>query len=227
MQQQKMTTSLLNYECVEPAVAARASIIWLHGLGANGHDFLPIVPALNLDNIGSRFIFPHAPVQAVTLNGGMAMPAWYDIHGLDRQSHQDEAGILQAIEKIGALIESEHQSGIPYHNIALVGFSQGGALALATGLTYEHRLAGIAALSAYLPIAKTLLAKRSTANEQTSIFMAHGDNDPVVSYEMGNQSKTYLTQYDYPVTWQTYPMAHEVCPQEITDIGQWLKQQLS
>ncbi|MCK8515293.1 alpha/beta hydrolase [Methylonatrum kenyense] len=203
--------------------AARASVIWLHGLGADGNDFRPIVPELRLPaSSGVRFIFPHAPEQPVTLNGGMVMRAWYDLISLDRSGRQDEAGIRAAADRVQALIERENKRGVPDERIILAGFSQGGAVALHLGLRHPRRLAGILALSTYLPLPETVAAERSAANAETPIFMAHGAMDPVLELRLGEQSRQELASLGYAVEWHTYPMAHAVCMEEIIAVGEWI-----
>jgi phospholipase/carboxylesterase len=211
----------------ETAVSPRYSIIWLHGLGADGHDFAPIVPELvAADWPALRFVFPHAPVRPVTVNGGMPMRAWYDIHGFDLVARQDEAGIRASIAATEALIDRERGRGVPDERIFLAGFSQGGAIALAAGLRHASRLAGIVALSTYLPIADTLAAERSAANADVAIFQAHGSLDPVVVPPRGSDSRDLLQRLGYRVDWHSYPMAHAVCAEEIADLRTWLGRRL-
>jgi phospholipase/carboxylesterase len=203
------------------------SIIWLHGLGADGHDFAPIVPELVSPQWPAlRFVFPHAPVRPVTINNGMAMRAWYDIYGFDRLSQQDEAGVRQSIAQVEALIAREQERGVPSERILLAGFSQGGAIALAAGLRHPQKLAGIIALSTYLPISDSLPAERSAANASVPIFWGHGTFDPVVILQRGIESRTALEALGYQVEWHTYPMPHAVCPEEIADLGHWIGQRL-
>lgn len=206
---------------------ADASVIWLHGLGADGHDFEPIVPELRLPaELNVRFIFPHAPEQPVTLNGGMRMRAWFDLIALDRKARQDEAGIRASASRIQALIERENSRGVPDERIVLAGFSQGGAVALHLGLRHPRRLAGILALSTYLPLQDTLAEERSAANRDTPILMAHGVSDPVLDLRLGEQSREDLEALGYQVEWHTYPMAHAVCLEEIRLVGEWLARRL-
>lgn len=208
---------------IESAPQPTTAVIWLHGLGADGNDFAGLVPELDLSACPPiRFVFPHAPSMPVTINGGYVMPAWYDIRGTDLVSRQDDAGIRQSASAIEALIELEASRGIPYENIVLAGFSQGCAMALHTGLRFEHRLAGIMALSGYLPLADTFAAERHPANASTPIFMAHGSMDPVVVPARGESSRDLLGSLDYPVQWHTYPMQHSVHPREIADIAVFL-----
>jgi len=211
----------------ETAANPRYSILWLHGLGADGHDFAPIVPELvAADWPALRFVFPHAPVRPVTINGGMPMRAWYDIHGFDLLAQQDEAGIRASIAATEALIGRERERGVPDERIFLAGFSQGGAIALAAGLRHASRLAGIVALSTYLPIADTLAAERSAANADVPIFQAHGSLDPVVIPPRGSASRDLLQSLGYRVDWHSYPMAHAVCAEEIADLRTWLGRRL-
>jgi phospholipase/carboxylesterase len=199
------------------------TIIWMHGLGADGHDFEPLVPELIDRSLPAlRFVFPHAPVRPVTINNGYAMRAWYDIIGIDRRSAEDFAGIKASAGGITALIERENERGIATSRVALAGFSQGGALALFTGTRHPAKLAGIIALSCYLPLAGQLEAERSAANEATPIFMAHGTQDPVVPYELGDESRRLLATAGYPVEWHSYPMPHSLCEPEVRDLRAWL-----
>lgn len=203
---------------------ARYSVIWLHGLGADGYDFEPIVPELQFSQKAwTRFVFPHAPVRPVTLNMGYEMPAWYDIFAIDAQAQQDETGIREAADSIHALIEQEHARGVAHAHIVLAGFSQGGALALFQGLRNPQRLGGILAMSTYLPLAEHVAAELNTANIRTPIFMAHGNDDPVVPISLGRLSLQRLQQLGCDVQWHEYPMQHSVIPAEINDIGQWLE----
>ena len=212
----------------ETAATPRYSVIWLHGLGADGNDFAPIVPEL-VDRAwpALRFVFPHAPVRPVTINNGMSMRAWYDIHAFDALARQDEAGIRTSIAAIEALIAREHKRGVPSERIFLAGFSQGGAIALAAGLRHAETLAGIIALSAYLPLGESLAAERSTANAATPIFWGHGTADPVVVLQRGVDSRDQLQSLGYAVDWHTYPMAHAVCAEEIVDLRGWFGQRLA
>lgn len=213
---------------IETGADPVASIIWLHGLGADGHDFEPIVPELNFGNESPlRFVFPHAPVRPVTINAGSPMRAWFDILGLDRQSRQDEEGIRHSQRLIERLIDDEHGCGLPYDRIFLAGFSQGGALALHTGLRYPKRLAGFIGLSCYLPLHMNLANERSDSNLETRLFMAHGAFDPVVPPGLGDAACKYLTGLGYQIEWHTYPMAHQVCAEEIGDLKEWLEKLMS
>ena len=217
-----MNTLLPRIE-IETDPQPTAAVIWLHGLGADGNDFAAIVPELDLGDCPPiRFVFPHAPSMPVTLNGGYIMPAWYDILGSDLVKRQDGAGIAQSARAIAALIEFEAARGIPYRNIVLAGFSQGSAMALHTGLRLPQRLAGIMALSGYLPLADTFAAERTPANAATPIFMAHGSMDPVVIPARGEASRDLLAGLGYPVQWHSYPMEHSVHPRELADISVFL-----
>jgi phospholipase/carboxylesterase len=207
----------------ETTAQPRYSILWLHGLGADGNDFAPIVPEL-VDRSwpALRFVFPHAPVQPVSINGGVPMRAWYDIFGFDARAPQDEPGIRRAIEAVEALIAREHERGVPSERIVLAGFSQGGAIALAAGLRHAQPLAGIVALSTYLPIAATLAHERSAANGRVPIFWGHGTADPVVVMQRGLDSRRLLEELGYTIDWHSYPMPHSVCAEEIADLRHWL-----
>ena len=207
----------------ETAANPRHSVIWLHGLGADGNDFAPIVPTL-VDPAwpALRFVFPHAAVRPVTINGGMPMRAWYDIAAADLVMRQDEAGIRASVAEVEALIAREHERGVSSEHILLAGFSQGGAIALAAGLRHAQTLAGIIALSTYVPMLSTLAAERHAANAATPIFWGHGSADPVVPMPRGSESRDLLLALGYTVDWHTYPMAHAVCAEEIADLRSWL-----
>ena len=221
-----MTTLLPRIE-LESAPNPVASVIWLHGLGADGNDFAGIVPELDLSACPPiRFVFPHAPAIPVTLNNGYVMPAWYDILGTNLLDRQDAAGIQKSEAAIIALIENEVSRGISYENIVLAGFSQGCAMALHTGLRYAHTLAGIMALSGYLPLADRFVAERNLANAKTPVFMAHGTQDPVVILPRGEASRDALLALGQPVLWHSYPMPHSVHPRELADISAFLTQVL-
>ena len=208
---------------VETGPNPDAAVIWLHGLGADGSDFEPVVPALGLaGRLSARFVFPHAPVRPVTINNGMRMRAWYDIAELGGR-HQDETGIRASQALVEALIGRERARGVEARRIVVAGFSQGGAIALQTGLRHAERLAGIMALSTWLPLAAMLEAERQPANADVPIFIAHGRYDDVVGLERGQQSREALEALGYEVDWHDYPMAHAVCPQEIGDISGWLQ----
>ena len=208
-----------------------ASVIWMHGLGADGNDFVPIVNELKLDGTPAiRFVFPHAPMRPVTIDNGYVMRAWYDVSfgDLEGQSRRaDEKGVRESQAHITALIEREARRGVAAEKIVLAGFSQGGAIALQTGLRYPRKLAGVMALSTYLPLAESLPQEAAPANKPTPIFMAHGLYDPLVPLMMGAGSMTLLTGLGYAVEWRQYPMPHSVCPQEIQDIGAWLRRVLN
>ncbi len=220
----------MSLECLELETAPnpRHAVIWLHGLGADGHDFEPIVPQLVQPEWPAlRFVFPHAPVRPITLNGGLPMRGWYDIAGFDLAQKQDERGIRASIGEVEALIAREAERGVSAANIALTGFSQGGAIALAAGLRHAQPLAAIVALSTYLPIAETTAGERNDANAATPIFMGHGSFDPVVPHHLGERSRDQLRAWNYAVEWHSYPMAHQVCPQEISDLADFLGQRLA
>ncbi|MCD8505299.1 MAG: carboxylesterase [Burkholderiaceae bacterium] len=198
------------------------SVIWLHGLGADGHDFEPLVPALGITT-PTRFIFPHAPVRPVTINGGMAMRAWYDILTPALVRVEDDAGIRESEQMIADLIKRENGLGVATENIVLAGFSQGCAMTLHTGLRYPEKLGGLIGLSGYLPLADRAAPHWAPANQQTAIFLAHGTHDPVVALERGESTKRLLVSHGYQVNWHTYPMQHSVCPEEVHDIAQFMK----
>ena len=199
------------------------SILWLHGLGADGHDFAPIVPELvQPDWPGIRFVFPHAPVRPVTINGGYAMRAWYDVLGTELQRREDEPGLRASLASVAALLDREVERGIPASRIVLMGFSQGCAMTLLAGLRHPQRLAGLAGLSGYLPLSATAAAERSEANRDTPVFLAHGTRDPVVIFERGARSRDELLALGQNVEWHEYPMEHSVCAEEIADLNRWL-----
>jgi phospholipase/carboxylesterase len=204
------------------------SIIWLHGLGADGHDFVPIVPELvRPDWPGIRFVFPHAPVRPVTINGGAAMRAWYDIAGVEIDRRVDEAGIRASMAELDALIMRERDRGIPLSRIILAGFSQGGAVVLAHALRLRLPIAGVAALSTYLPLGPANAAELSEAAKGIPVFMAHGRQDPVVSLALGERSSQQLQALGLGVEFKTYAMPHSVCAEEIRDLGDWLSARFS
>ena len=208
---------------IETAPNPSASVIWLHGLGADGNDFVPIIPQLKLeDSPAIRFVFPSAPSMAVTVNGGYVMQAWYDITGRGLTDREDISGIQKSAAAITALIEREADRGIAYDNIVLAGFSQGCAMSLQVGLRFPHKLAGIMALSGYLPLAKSLPLEKSEANCNTPIFMAHGIWDAVVIPERAEASVDILEKLGYQVDWHTYPMEHSLHPDELRDISNFL-----
>ncbi len=199
----------------------RAAIIILHGLGADGRDFAPFVDEIDLGAVGPvRWLFPNAPQQPVTINGGYVMPAWFDIRH-DRRD-EDEAGLRRSQAAIEALLAREQARGIPAHRIVLGGFSQGCAMALLTGLRYSQRLAGIVGMSGYLPLAGTLAAERSAANADVPVFLAHGRQDEMVALPRASASRDALQALGYPVQWHDYPMGHSVCADEVRDLRQWL-----
>ena len=220
--------ALLPHIQIETGPNPSAAVIWLHGLGADGNDFAGLVPELDLHRCPPiRFIFPHAPAIPVTINGGYVMPAWYDIRGADLTSSQDDVGISRSERAIVALIEHEVARGIGVSHIVLAGFSQGCAMALHTGLRSPKALAGIVALSGYLPLAERFASERASANARTPIFMAHGTQDPVVVPARGEASRDLLTQLGYAVQWQSYPMPHSVHPREVADIASFLTRVLA
>ena len=213
---------------IEPAGEHCASVIWLHGLGADGHDFESIVPELRLpDQLGIRYLFPHAPVRSVTINGGMPMRAWYDVRSQDLRAQEDAESIEASSRLLAGYIDAEIAHGIPAHQIVIAGFSQGGAIALHTGLRYPSTLAGILALSTYLPLPERLLGEAHAGNSGTAIMMAHGTVDPLIPVHQGRQSCDMLIAAGYPVAWHEYRMEHAVCLEEIGDIGAWLLARLS
>ncbi|MDY6992599.1 MAG: alpha/beta fold hydrolase [Pseudomonadota bacterium] len=213
----------MNAVIIEPPQKVTTSILWLHGLGANGHDFEPIVAELPAElTAHTRFIFPHAPTRPITINGGMHMPGWYDVVATDLTQHQDIQGIHDSAQLIQNYLDSEIKHGIPSERIILAGFSQGGALALHVGLRYPTQLAGIIALSTYLPLATTLAAESHAANRPTPIFMAHGQFDPIILFTQAEHSHYQLNQLGYSVEWHYYPMAHSVSLEEINDLSRWL-----
>lgn len=200
-----------------------ATVIILHGLGADGNDFVPISRELDLSAVGPvRFVFPHAPVIPVTINNGMRMRAWYDILGTDLVKREDEAGLRRSVEQVEALLEAQKSRGMPANRIVLAGFSQGCAMALLAGLRHKERLAGIVGMSGYLPLASTTASERSDANAMTPIFLAHGQYDNVVLAERGRASRDMLKALGYPIEWYEYPMAHSVCMEEVQQLNDWL-----
>ena len=222
-----MTTTLLETLEIETAANPTHAVIWLHGLGADGNDFAPIVPELGLkDTPAVRFIFPHAPVMPVTINNGMSMRAWYDIVDTNLGRREDAQGIKASQKRVEALIQNENSRGIETKNIVLAGFSQGCAMTLQTGLRYPEKLAGLLCLSGYLPLHDSLAQERNPANNDTPIFMAHGTQDPVVPLDRAEASRQILTELGYNINWQTYPMPHSVCAPEVADIAKFLKQVL-
>ena len=218
-----MTDALLEALEVESAPSPDAAVVWLHGLGADGHDFVDVVPLLRLPgSLAVRFVFPHAPMQPVTINGGMVMRAWYDIRPEAGARREDEQGIRQSQTHVEALVAREKARGVSAGRLVLAGFSQGGAMALQTGLRHPERLAGIMALSCYLPLAELVAGERSPANRDVPIFMAHGTGDPLIPLARARLGQEALTRLGYPVEWHEYPMPHAVCDAEIREIGAWL-----
>ena len=222
-----MTSKLLETIEIESAPQPTASVIWMHGLGADGNDFVPIVHELDLEGAaGVRFVFPHAPMQPVSINNGYVMRAWYDVKWGDlegRSKEPDENGVRAAQAAIARLIEREIERGTKAERVVLAGFSQGGAIALQTALRYPEKLAGVMALSTYLPLAESFAAEASERNRATPIFMAHGTQDAVIQYEHAARSRDILVEAGYDVEWHEYAMPHSVCLPEIADIGKWLK----
>lgn len=210
-----------------PDASPVASVIVLHGLGADGNDFVPVAQALDLAAIGAvRFVFPSAPVRPVTINGGYAMRAWYDIYPPSANPavprREDEAGLRASMLQVQGLIEREIARGVPAQRIVLMGFSQGCAMTLLTGLRAPNRLAGLAALSGYLPLPESIAAERSVANADVPVFMAHGEDDDIVVPERGEAARDVLQALGHAVDWRTYPMGHSVCPEEVADLNRWL-----
>lgn len=222
-----MNDSQLHTLDIEPSVAARASVIWMHGLGADAHDFEPIVPHLEIPpELGLRFVFPNAPMRPVTINMNMQMRAWYDILGMDIPRKEDAEGVRDSQRLLLQLIEREKGSGIPANRIVLAGFSQGGAMALHTALRYPERLAGILALSCYIPLAGTLAGERHPVNQDIPIFLAHGRLDPMIPIHYGRATAEQLKSLGYTVERHEYNIGHEVNWDEIQDIGEWLQRVL-
>ena len=205
-----------------PEAPATASVIWLHGLGADGHDFVPIVPELALvRTVPVRFVFPHAPVRPVTLNMGMQMRAWYDIKSLSTDARADAAGLRESASRVATLVDRERAAGMPSARIVVAGFSQGGAVALHAALRYPVALAGVLGLSTYLPLAAELEAEFADANRATPIFMCHGRHDPVLPHALGVAARDFLRERGFAVDWKDYPMQHQVSADEIRDISGW------
>ncbi|GAA6203482.1 MULTISPECIES: carboxylesterase [Thalassotalea] len=219
-----MSAQSLEKIIIEPKNAATACVIWLHGLGDSGDGFAPVVPMLGLPAHHSiRFVFPHAPEQPVTINQGYVMRSWYDIKSMDLHNRADMDGVLKSEQLVHQLIEEQVAAGIDVQNIVLAGFSQGGVVSLFSGLRYPKKLAGILALSCYLPSADTLPEKLSAENSSTAILQHHGEQDEVVPLAAGKVANQLLQQAGYPVTWKSYPMPHSVLPEQLIDIGNWLK----
>jgi phospholipase/carboxylesterase len=218
-----MSAASLNYLEIEPTEPARATIVVMHGLGADGNDFVPIAEQLDLSAVGPvRFVFPNAPVMPVSINGGYRMPAWYDIFGGTEPRREDESGLRASQASIEALLAKEKARGMPSSRIVLAGFSQGCAMALMTGLRHAEPLAGIVGLSGYLPLAGQTAAERHAANQTTPIFLAHGVADSMVVFSRASASREALQSMGYSVQWQQYPMEHSVCLEEVQDLNQWL-----
>jgi phospholipase/carboxylesterase len=212
---------------IQSAPSPNASVIWLHGLGADGYDFVDIVPLLGLETLPTRFVFPHAPMRPVTINGGAVMRAWYDVRGDGGVRREDEAGVRESQGRVEALIEREKTRGIPAGRIALAGFSQGAAMALQTGLRHPERLAGIMALSGFLPLADKAAAEVVPANRDVPIFMAHGIHDPLIPLARARHARDLLTSLRYRIEWREYPIPHSVSDAEIRDVSAWLQRALA
>jgi phospholipase/carboxylesterase len=212
---------------LESGAQPDAAVIWLHGLGADGYDFVDIVPMLGLKAIPTRFVFPHAPMRPVTINGGAVMRAWYDVRGDAGVRREDEAGVRESQQRVEALIAREKARGVAARRIALAGFSQGGAMVLQTGLRQPERLAGIMALSCFLPLADKVAAEVGPANRDVPIFMAHGTQDPLIPMARARHAQTLLTGLGYRIEWHEYPIPHSVSPAEIRDISTWLQRILA
>jgi phospholipase/carboxylesterase len=213
---------------IETAPNPDAAVVWMHGLGADGHDFEPIVPELRLPaTTRIRFVFPHAPLRPVTINQGHVMRAWYDVRALAGVRREDEAGVRQSARQIEALLARERQRGIAPRRIVIAGFSQGGAMALHVGLRYADRLAGLLALSCYLPLSNTLSTEASPANRDVPIFWAHGLHDPMIPQAMAEQGRAQLAELGYQIDWHQYPIPHSVSAEEIADVARWLERVLA
>ena len=222
------SSPLLDCVEIETGSEPRFSVIWMHGLGADGNDFVPILPELvRGDWPAMRFVFPHAPVRAVTINNGARMRAWYDIRDFDLANRADETGVTESIAQVTALIDREIARGIPAARIFLAGFSQGGAITLAAGLRRSEPLAGLVGLSTYLPGAATAAAALVEAAKAQPLFMAHGTADPVVPFAAGEQSAAWMRQHGFEVAFHRYPMPHSVCIEEIRDLGDWIGNRLA
>ena len=217
-------TTLLDAVEIETGPSPRVAVIWMHGLGADGHDFEPIVPEIGLpEGLAVRFVFPHAPMRPVTINGGAVMRAWYDVTGLNGVRREDEQGVRASQRDIEALIDREKKRRLSTGRILLAGFSQGGALALQTGLRHPERLAGLVVLSSFLPLTDKVAAEASAANRDVPIFMAHGTHDPLIPLSRGHASRDRLLAQGYRIEWHEYPMPHSVCAEEIADLSTWLR----
>lgn len=213
---------------LDPHAPATSAVIWLHGLGADGYDFVPIVNELRLPaTLATRFIFPHATPRSVTINNGFVMRAWYDITGFGPERAEDDVGLRESDAVVKKYIEQQIAQGIAANRIVLAGFSQGGAMAFQTGLRYPQRLGGILALSTYLPLRASVATEASAANRDVPILMCHGAHDGVVPAVLGETSRDILLKLGYRIEWRSYPMAHQVCLEEVMDISKWLQQRLS
>jgi phospholipase/carboxylesterase len=225
-----MNTTLQTFE-VHPGTEPRATVIVLHGLGADGTDFLPFADELKLGAVGPvRFVFPRAPIRPVTINGHQPMRAWYDVLGTELQRRdglEDEAGLRQSFAAVHALLDREVARGVPAHRIVLAGFSQGCAITLGAGLRYGQTLAGLAGMSGYLPLPASLAAERSAANTATPVFLAHGTRDPMVVLARGTAGRDHLKALNQPLEWHEYPMEHSVCMEEVQALNQWLLKALA
>jgi phospholipase/carboxylesterase len=222
-----VTADLLPAVVLEPEGDVTASVIFLHGLGADGHDFEPVIPLLGLPALGARVVLPHAPSMPVSINGGFVMPAWYDIRPGDLSQRNDEEGIRGSAELIEAWLRAERSRGIPSERIVLAGFSQGGAMALHVGLRWQERLAGLVALSTYLVLDEDLESKGAAVGRDLPVFQAHGTLDPVVPLARGRACHDRLVELGHPVEWHDYPMEHAVHPQELADLGAWFAKTLA
>ena len=218
-----MAGGLLEALEVETAPSPRAAVLWMHGLGADGYDFVDLVPALGLQTTPVRFVFPHAPMRPVTINRGMVMRAWYDVRDDVGRRREDESGVRESQARIEALIARETSRGIAADRVVLAGFSQGGAMALHTGLRHPERLAGLAVLSSFLPLPDTVAAEASPANRDVPIFMAHGTQDPMIPLARARDARDRLLALGYPVEWHDYRMPHAVSPDEIADLSAWFR----
>ena len=213
---------------LEPTTTADAAVIWLHGLGADGYDFVPIVQELRLPaTMAVRFIFPHAAPRPVTINNGFVMRAWYDITSLGPDRKEDDVGIRESATVVNQYVQQQSARGVESQRIVIAGFSQGGAIALQAGLRYPERIAGIMALSTYLPLRDAVAAEATQANRDVPILMCHGLRDDVVPATLGKASRDVLTSLGYQVEWQSYPMEHSVCMEEVLDISKWLQARLA
>jgi phospholipase/carboxylesterase len=223
-----MTSSTLETIQVDTGPNPTASVIWLHGLGASGDDFVPIVRELDLSGLQSiRFVFPHAPTMPVTVNNGYVMRAWYDIIGADISRREDEKGLRASQAMVEQLIAQEKARGVPADRIVLAGFSQGCAMTLQTGLRHPEKLAGLLCLSGYVPLHTTIAAERHAANQDTPVFLAHGRGDQVIPIIRAEQTRDLLQSLGYDVEWHAYQMPHSVCQEEVADIGAWLRRVLA